>query len=374
MPSGITFAVSITRKGTHKQKALFYNSITTITQNAQSAHGGDMPNYSQSNKYLLTINNPKEKGLSHEKIKELLLNLKTLKYFAMADEIGGKTQTYHTHLFLYFSSRVRFSTIQNIFPNVHIDKSKGTVSENVNYICKSGKWEGTEKEETKVEGTFEEGGTKPKNSLGKNSALTELYEMINDGMSNAEILATNQDYIMDIDRIDKVRTTILTDRYKDDVRLDLEVTYISGVTGTGKTRGVFESNGYSNVYRVTDYDHPFDGYACQPVICFDEFRSSIRLKDMLLYCDVYPIELPCRYVNKFACYNKVYIVSNWPLEKQYIEIQRGDLESWDAFLRRIHKVVVYDRSGIKTEYSSVKEYLSRNDSDYEYVQGKLPFD
>ena len=95
---------------------------------------------------------------------------------------------------------------------------------------------------------------------------------------------------------------------------------------------------------------------------------------MLLYCDVYPIELPCRYVNKFACYNKVYIVSNWPLEKQYIEIQRCDLESWDAFLRRIHKVVVYDRSGIKTEYSSVKEYLSRNDSDYEYVQGKLPFD
>ena len=118
---------------------------------------------------------------------------------------------------------------------------------------------------------------------------------------------------------------------------------------------------HSNVYRVTDYLHPFDGYNCQPVICFDEFRSSIKLKEMLLYCDIYPLELPSRFSNKYACYNKVYIVSNWSLEKQYHEIQREDMESWKAFLRRIHKVIVYDKNGSVTEYKSVQEYQDRNE-------------
>lgn len=106
--------------------------------------------------------------------------------------------------------------------------------------------------------------------------------------------------------------------------------YISGATGTGKTRGVLEKNGYSNVYRVTDYLHPFDSYNGQPVIAFDELRSSLRIKEMLLFCDIYPIELPSRYTNKYACYNKVYIISNWSLEKQYYEVQKDDKESWEA--------------------------------------------
>ncbi len=180
-------------------------------------------------------------------------------------------------------------------------------------------------------------------------------------MTNAEILATNQDYILQIEKLDKIRTTVLTEKYKETVRLDLKVIYVSGATGTGKTRGVLEKNGYSNVYRITDYLHPFDGYACQPVICFDEFRSSLKLKEMLMYCDIYPIELPSRYANKFACYNKVYIVSNWSLEKQYMEAQREDTESWKAFLRRIHKVVNYDSSGKRIEYDSVEKYMNRSD-------------
>ena len=187
--------------------------------------------------------------------------------------------------------------------------------------------------------------------------MSVLYQMINDNMTNAEIIATNQDYILQIDKLDKIRTTILTERFKETIRLDMEIIYIYGATGTGKTRGVYESNGYSNVYRVTDYLHPFDGYNCQPVICFDEFRSSIKLKEMLLYCDIYPLELPSRFSNKYACYNKVYIVSNWSLEKQYHE----DMESWKAFLRRIHKVIVYDKNGSVTEYKSVQEYQDRNE-------------
>lgn len=328
----------------------------------------------QSNKFLLTINNPNDKGVTHDEIKKRLIrNFTTFSYCAMVDEKGS---TDHTHIFVYFNSRVRWGKIKKSFPEAHIDIVKGRVSDNINYLKKTGKWALTEKSETTIDGTFEEFGKKPSDSKGKRSDMTDLYAMISEGMTNAEILAQNQDYILQVDKIDKVRTIILTEKYKETVRLDLEVVYISGATGTGKTRGVLEMNGYANVYRVTDYLHPFDGYNCQPVIAFDEFRSSLRIKEMLLFCDIYPIELPSRYTNKFACYNKVYIISNWSLEKQYCEVQREDRESWEAFLRRIHKVITYDNTGKKTVYPSVQAYLER-DTDFRTLtveeQKKLPF-
>ena len=124
----------------------------------------------------------------------------------------------------------------------------------------------------------------------------------------------------------------------------LEVTYIHGTTGTGKTRGVMEQYGYANVYRVTDYQHPFDSYGGQDVIVFEEFRSSLKIQDMLNYLDGYPIVLPCRYNNKQACFHKVFIISNWSLTEQFASVQGDYPETWKAFLRRIHHIKVYDNN------------------------------
>ena len=336
-------------------------------------HKGDDFLDTQANAYQLTFNDPVKKGYTHRRIIDTLRNnFKTLSYFCMADEQGSM---FHTHVYIVFNSRVRWSMVKKYFPEAHIEKSIGSVSTNVEYIKKSGRWILDEsKQEQKIEGTFEEYGTQPPDSRGRRNDMSELYQMVLDNMTNAEILAVNQDYILQIDKLDKIRTTVLTERYKETVRLELECIYVSGSTGTGKTRGIFEENGYSNVYRVTDYLHPFDGYACQPILCFDEFRDSIKLKDMLLYCDIYPIELPSRFSNKFACYHKVYIVSNWELERQYSELQISDKESWQAFLRRIHKVIVYEAEGKRTEYQSVEEYFNRKSQFEDCADIQTPFD
>ena len=118
----------------------------------------------------------------------------------------------------------------------------------------------------------------------------------------------------------------------------MHTVYIWGETGAGKTRSIMEQHGYSKVYRVTDYAHPFDNYKGQDVILFEEFRSSLPLAAMLNYLDGYPVELPCRYANKVAIYTKVYLVSNIPLDEQYRNIQKDEPESWKAFNRRIHEV------------------------------------
>ena len=329
----------------------------------------------QRHAYQLTINNPQVNGYDHDSIKELLIIcFSTLKYFCMADEIGEQG-TYHTHIYVVFTSRVRWSKIKKAFPEAHIEVAHGSAESNLEYIKKTGRWENTEKSETRVEGTFEEWGTFP-TQKGEKPEMEELYEMVKNGYTNAEILAINNDYILQIDKLDKLRTMLLTEKYKNTRRRELKVTYIYGATGTGKTRGVLDEHGDSNVYRVCDYKHPFDNYNCQPVIAFDEYRSQLRISDMLQYCDIYPIELSARYSNKYACYETVYIISNWSLEQQYEQVQKESPESWQAFLRRIHEVIVYHEDKTITTYDSMEKYLHRNEKFHKLSQEeqtKLPF-
>ena len=80
---------------------------------------------------------------------------------------------------------------------------------------------------------------------------------------------------------------------------------------------------------------------------------------MLNYCDIYPLELPARYANRYACYDTVYIVSNWELSKQYSELQKEDIESWKAFLRRISEIREYKGINNIMIYKSVEDYFNR---------------
>lgn len=314
----------------------------------------------QAYQYQITINNPNKNGHSHEHIKETLTTkFKTLEFFCMADEQGD---TFHTHIFVCFSSRVRFSTIKKHFKQAHIEMVRSDVKTNIDYIKKAGRWENDKKHGTSIEGTYEEYGTPPPDNRGKSKDMEDLYHMVLDGFTNAEIIAKNQDYILQIDKLDKLRTIILTEKYRGTRRLELEVCYIFGAPGAGKSRSVLDEYGDDKVFRVTDYNHPFDGYNCQPVLAFEEFRSSLPLKDMLNYLDIYPIELPARFSNKYACFTKIFLINNWELERQYSELQNTDTESWAAFLRRIHRVKHFKSKDTVIEYNSVSEYFNRDNS------------
>ena len=140
--------------------------------------------------------------------------------------------------------------------------------------------------------------------------------------------------------IERVRQTVKAEEFRTIFR-EMEVTYIWGRTGTGKTRFVMEQQGYAAVYRVTEYEHPFDGYAGQETLVLDEYRSQLKISELLNLLDGYPLELRCRYANKTACFTKVYIISNLSLQAQYPIIQCEQPETWQALLRRIHHIIEY---------------------------------
>lgn len=328
---------------------------------------GSMEKDTQSRKWQITINNPVEKGFSHDLIRRIVSSMKSVIYWCMADEIGEEG-TYHTHIYLHGRGGIRFSTIKKQFDGGHFEMAKGTAGQNRDYVAKTGKWADSKKSETSVAGTFEEFGEIPMERQGQRNDLDDLYSMIKDGLSDYEILEQIPNGILNVDKFDRVRQIINQERFKNEFRA-LDVYYVYGDTGMGKTRSVMEKYGYSNVFRVTDYAHPFDNYAGQDVVIFEEFRSSFSISDMLNYLDGYPLELPCRYNNKFACFTKVYILSNISLGEQYKSVQLDYPSTWSAFLRRIKTVMHYTYEGVQT-----KTLQAGRDGFYSLIDGEFcPF-
>lgn len=299
----------------------------------------------QSRKWQITVNNPLDKGFTHDHIKEILSGMKSVIYWCMADEVG-ENGTPHTHIYLQGRGGINFSTVKKRFEGGHFEMAKGTALQNMQYVSKTGKWEADRKKETCVDGTFEEWGEMPVERQGARNDLADVYSMLEQGLSDYEILRQMPEMMLNMDKIGFARR-IINDHTYANVWRDLHVEYIYGSTGTGKTRSIMERYGYSNVYRVTDYLHPFDTYEGQDVVLFEEFRSSLKLGDMLKYLDGYPVSLPARFSNKQACYTKVYIVTNIPLVRQYQDCQVNCSEDFEAFIRRVNYVRHYTVDGIQ---------------------------
>lgn len=331
--------------------------VTTVTATRKEAKKD-----TQSFAYTMCCNNPLEKGYTHGKLRELLMEIPKIDYWALCDEIGGKEKTPHTHIYFHAKQGIRHSTLRNKFPHMDIQVSQGTPQQNRDYIRKEGAYEDSEKKETNLIDTFEEWGSLPVSRQGKRTDLEQMYDLVKDGKTNAEILEIcGETAIKHIDKINRLRHDYFSDKFRSTRRLDLKVHYITGKTGMGKSKDILDIHGDANVYRVTDYQHPFDSYQLQPVMVFEEFRSSIRLQDMLNYLDIYPMDLPARYSQKVACYTTVYVVSNWMFEMQYSELQKDPEQkaSYEAWIRRFNgEVKEYTENGVIT-YSSIQNYLKR---------------
>lgn len=324
----------------------------------------------QSRKWLVTINNPLEHGYSHDEIKAIMSKVHgNSLYWCMCDEEGDECETLHTHIFIYRSSPFTARQIANLFPDMHRDIAYGSTQENRAYVLKDGDkfhklldghYDYTDKQGKQHSGinytdTFFEFGECPQEHQGKSSSSEIVLQMIRDGHTNREIVDAVPSVYKDIDRIERTRSMYRDADFANMWR-DLEVTYIFGDTGTGKTRSVMDRYGYANCYRVTDYKHPFDTYDGQDVLIFEEFRGGLKHGDMLNYLDGYPLLLPCRYFNRQACYTKVFIITNIPPDGQYMSVDR---ESRNAFYRRIHKVIRITHHDIE-EWDSVQAYVNRS--------------
>lgn len=324
----------------------------------------------RSRKWQLTINNPLDHGFDHDVIKDKLSQMKSMLYWCMCDEAGDECETLHTHIYICLSNACTAGRLANLFPGAHREIVNGTSSDNRAYVLKDGEKfnkdhdghyhytdsKGKEHIGINFSDTFEECGELPQEHQGKSKDADIIVGMIKDGSSNAEIVEAVSSAYKDLEKIERTRSMFRDAQFANSWR-DLEVTYIFGKTGSGKTRSVMDTYGYANCYRVTDYKHPFDTYDGQDVLIFEEFRGGLKHGDMLNYLDGYPLLLPCRYFNRQACYTKVFIITNIAPDEQYLNVDR---ESRAAFWRRIHIVKHFEDNGRISVYKGVQAYMDRH--------------
>lgn len=266
-----------------------------------------------------------------------------------AIEYGDENDNLHIQGCIRFLHGKTWSAVRKVLglkAGDELAQFKSTPAANVAY-CRKGKQSHAEWDSDGVDGEnygldykpLIELGTPPKYGDDKKNQWHDIRDAIELGWSDLEICARwPMEGMKNAAAIANYR--LLWDRKHAQWR-NVEVVYVWGKTGTGKTRAITEKYGYPNVYRVTNYNSgAFDMYDGQDIIMFEEYRSSFKLEQMLNYLDGHPVELPCRYANQLLKATKIFIVTNIPLNEQYPKFHdgyesEGRKNSWDALNRRI---------------------------------------
>lgn len=325
----------------------------------------------KARRFLLTFLNPEKHGESQDSIKKACI-LMGPRYFCSSQEIGNQRKTPHIHVYIIFDNPRAFTSIKKTFPSCHIDDCVGTDLQCIDYVFKVGEWLMDPKGDTNLRNTHQEWGERPVKKE-KIQTTVEIKKMADEGRDAYEICNRFPTYSVHVNQIKGYIN--LKEEHEHKIFLEknrkVKVVYIFGEPGTGKSNYVRYAHPNVKVCVASDYKQPFEQYEFNAVMIFEEFRSDIPCKQMLQYLDKYPVSLPHRYGNKFACYNTVYIISNLPLEEQYTDIQKKEPQTWKALLRRINVVMKFEWSPNVTSdddppdkdkifvYNSVEDYFNK---------------
>ena len=217
---------------------------------------------------------------------------------------------------------------------------------------KEGKWKETDKANTSIKGTFFESGDIPKEESQRANTMALVQDDLRSGLTVTQIINKYPSLSFRINDLYTLKEQLLLGKYETENRT-MNIIYCYGASGTGKTSSVYRENQGERICRITSYDNSralFDNYHSEKVLVFEEFHSQIKLPEMLSYLDVYPLTLPARYSNRIACYETVYIISNIPINQQYVSEQDNDPKTYTAFLRRINTIRHY-----KSDFTYVEE-------------------
>ena len=266
----------------------------------------------QSRDWMLTV--PAEDHTQDE-VRTLFEKIGTGAVFQ--HETGATTGYEHFQCFLQMKSPMRFSTLKNHltdagFGDAHIEPRHGSVEDCVAYCTKP---------DTRADDPVYVGEIDMKDRQGRRSDLIAFREQILDGVPVQQVLLddTEAKAAHCTKWLNAFSEACARQEYGNKLR-DVSVHYLYGAPGVGKTRYVYDRYPFEDVYRVTDYAHPFDEYDRHRVLVLDDYDSQLPWEQLLSYLDRYPVTLPARYHNHQACFDTVWIISNLPLTAQYPDI------------------------------------------------------
>ena len=285
--------------------------------------------------------------------------LEKASFFVFQLEEGKENGYRHYQCFCQYDHPTRFSSIRKAFMShgftvQYVMPRQFSVASCLAYCSK---------ESSRVEGPWTRGeATLP--STDAKTILLDAENQIAEGVTTVDALLLNPETRPAIRRhvtyLRAIEEAALRSRWS---KTDRSVTthLLWGPPRTGKTWSLTHQRySYNDIYRITDWVHPWDSYRSQPILILDEFDPDDV--DFHLLCQIlegYPLELSARYSNAWAAWSEVWIVSNADLD-EIVESYRaqGISESMLPSLPgRISEIIHHTSPGV--EVSSIPDDYRR---------------
>jgi len=251
-----------------------------------------------------------------------------IRYGVWQMEKGSKSGYIHIQAYVELTKPQRLSWLKNTLKrdDLHAEVRKGTRDQARTYCMK---------EDSRIEGPWEEGSWES-GGQGRRTDLDEVYHMLKDRKSLLEVLDEHPGTYIRCARGIKDAKFLIDQGQSKHFRI-VKTTVLFGSAGCGKTRTVYDLEGYDNVFKLDQCDGAvwFDGYAGEDILLIDDFYGWIKWGMFLNILDGYPLRLPVKGSFAWANWTKVYITSNRAPGTWY---ERG---SPPELKRRIFKVLKF---------------------------------
>lgn len=226
----------------------------------------------------------------------------------------GESGTEHWQGYIEFKSRVRFGIVRGLLPGSHIELRRRTGQQASDYCKKEGKW-------------IEWGRISEVDSTrGQRTDLEEVKALIDTGASS---LAVAEEHFETWARYYKAFDRYIGMRNPKQLRTELEVCYLWGSAGVGKSRLAMtkDPDAWISSYANLQW---FDGYEGEETVVLDDYRGECSDSFILRLLDIYPMRVPVKGSTQVWRARKIFITSNSPPEELHANVSQ-------AWKRRIHK-------------------------------------
>lgn len=245
-----------------------------------------------------------------------------IQYIGWCKEICPTTLREHNQGWLQLKQRKRLSYLKQIAPAAHWEACRGSEETNEKYCRK----------DVTVGNTFNCFGSFT--TQGTRTDLNEVKAYIKDNKSCREVAEKFFPQYLKFNRgIEKYIT--MQEKVKRRNWRTVEVWYLCGPTGCGKTRQVMDL--WPDCYKIQGYGLQWwDGYEGEDVLLIDEYINNVNIGVLLSLLDGYRLRLAVKGGFTYANWTKVYITSNYRLEELH---ERASTRNRDALKRRISQVL-----------------------------------
>lgn len=288
-------------------------------------------NYTE--KYEAVVKRPYFKD--YDSVRKFFENLEDCKYCCGQLEIGNAENTKHIQSFVVFKNPKSFDRVRVLFPTAHIDVANGTNTQCRDYCTKN---------ETKVEEPFEFGTF---SEMRARTDVKNFFDLLDSGATDMELRELYpQLYLKEFKKLNELRLARRKEIYSKQCR-DVEVTYIYGSSGVGKSTYVNGLVVNDSVFRVDSFDKSaFTDYAGEDTLVIDEFKGQFNLQFMNRLLDCFPLKVRGLCSLLPACFTKVYIVSNFSYNELYKPEQIENVGQYAGFVRRLNNIIKVEKGGV----------------------------